>query len=193
MNVGTILWAGNRADHYNHLHVEPDRRYVGYTDGRGVQPPTKDAGMTVGLAQIYATLVDRFGPTKYFENPGRVNWTHMGIYNRRPIAGSARWSQHAYSNAIDIGPYYGVKDQQKFYDFLTGKDHNMPSEPFEVIAGIKWYDVDKWSPWADASIRANIVAGIIRGKEYKDGRKFDPQAGLTREEAAVLLDRIDVV
>lgn len=187
--IGTILWAGNNSKHLDHLHVEPPSIFIGYTDGRGEQPPAHNPGMSSGVQEIYRALIREFGEGDYFIDPEPdTEWTHMGWYNRRPIAGSLRWSQHAWGNAIDIGPYYGVNEQRKFFDFLTGKHMD-----YEIIAGIKWYDVDKWADWADASIRKNIVAGIIRGRPYKDGRIFDPEAPLSRQEAAILLDRIEAV
>lgn len=82
--------------------------------------------MTAGVKAIYDALTEQFGPGKYFlDSSGRyvgndpgVYWTHMGGWNRRYIGGTTVWSQHAYWNALDIGPYVGIKAQQKFIDFL---------------------------------------------------------------------------
>lgn len=117
LSVGTILWAKNRpGDHNNHLHVEPPTRMAGI-------PPTTNPGMTAGVKVIFDALEERFGPGAYFvDAPVGTAWTHMGGWNRRSIAGSSSWSQHAWWNALDIGPYYGTVDQQVFYDFLTGID-----------------------------------------------------------------------
>ena len=112
--VGTILWARSNAAHNNHLHVEPPSRISG-------EPPSSNPGMTAGLVKIVDELVRVFGPTAYM-TPPEGGWSNMGYYNRRYIAGTTTWSQHAYANAIDIGPYYGVAEQQKFYDFLIGKE-----------------------------------------------------------------------
>lgn len=116
--VGTILWAKNRpSDHNNHLHVEPPPpRKTGV-------PPLKNPGMSPGVRVIYDALVVEFGTGYYFtdpEPPTALHWSHMGGWNRRKIAGTQTWSQHAWWNALDIGPYYGVAEQQRFYDFLTG-------------------------------------------------------------------------
>jgi hypothetical protein len=108
--IKSILWAPSNDAHYNHLHVEGDPRFTG-------TPPTSNPGMSPAVAVIYQALKDEFGEPAYMTGG---DWTHMGWYNRRTIAGTTVWSQHAWSNALDIGPYYGVAEQQKFYDFLTG-------------------------------------------------------------------------
>lgn len=66
-----------------------------------------------------------------------------------------------------------------------------PMPPTEHIAGYDWVDVPEWPSWAEAPIRKSIESGVIRGKDL-DGthRRFDPNAPLTRAEAAALLDRI---
>lgn len=111
-HIGTILWAKSNAAHHDHIHVEPDTRSGGV-------PPLKNPGMTSGVGFIYDALEKEFGPGAYFVNPpAGTKWTHMGGWNRRTIAGTSTWSQHAWWNALDIGPYYGVAGQQEFYDFL---------------------------------------------------------------------------
>ena len=40
--------------------------------------------------------------------------------------GTTVWSQHAWANALDVGPYHGVDEQQRFYDFLMGKPVEVP-------------------------------------------------------------------
>lgn len=123
--VGTILWARTNSAHYDHIHVEPDTRKAGV-------PPLKNPGMTAGVKIIYDALESRFGPGAYFVNPpAGTEWTQMGGWNRRTIANSAIWSQHAWWNALDIGPYYGEAEQRKFYDFLVGiRDGSI--DPFNV-------------------------------------------------------------
>lgn len=113
--IRTILWAGNDSNHHDHLHVEGLPRKTG-------TPPLTNPGMTDSVEEIYTALVQKFGRPAYMSGG---DWTHMGWYNRRRIAGTTIWSQHAWSNALDIGPYYGVAEQQKFYDFLTGKEDDM--------------------------------------------------------------------
>lgn len=101
--IGVILWAGNRpGDHFDHIHVEPP-------DQRSGKPPRSNPGPTPGLLRIQLALTAIFGdwPDDY------------GYYNRRKIAGSNTWSQHAYANAQDIGPLLGVKKQRPIYDYLT--------------------------------------------------------------------------
>lgn len=180
--TGLILWAGNEPEnHYNHLHVEPPQQLSG--------EPSDWSPITQGLRAIIDALELAFGPYAYFTRAtATTKWTHMGTFNRRKIAGSNTWSQHAYNNAIDIGPYYGIEQQRKFYEFL--KRGTM----YEEIAGFKFYDSDEWPHWADSSIRASIEAGVIRGKQIDQDdsskRIYDPAAPLTRAEAAVLLERI---
>lgn len=123
--IGTILDRHYNAAHADHVHVEPATKKSG-------TPPKTNPGMTAGVKAIYDALEAEFGPGRYFlDSKGRyvgndkgVGWTHMGGWNRRPIAGSSSWSQHAWWNALDIGPYYGA-DQDKFIKFLkenTGKE-----------------------------------------------------------------------
>jgi hypothetical protein len=109
--IKSILWAPSNSAHYNHLHVEGDPRFTG-------TPPLGNPGMSPSVQVIYAALIDEFGMPAYMTGG---DWTHMGWYNRRPIAGTNSWSQHSWANALDIGPYYGVEEQQRFYDFLTGQ------------------------------------------------------------------------
>lgn len=116
IKTGLILWAGNDEDHDNHLHIEGLPKLTG-------EPPLDYPGMTNSLWSIWIALHEQFGKSAYFldDDTDDTDWTHMGWYNRRPIAGTDIWSQHAYANALDVGPYIGVKAQQPFYDFLTGK------------------------------------------------------------------------
>jgi hypothetical protein len=109
-----IIWAKSDPSgaHNDHLHVEG----IPYRTGT---PPLNNPGMTASVETIYRALITQFGVPSYMSGG---DWTHMGWYNRRKIAGTDIWSQHAWANAIDIGPYYGVAQQQRFYDFLTGED-----------------------------------------------------------------------
>lgn len=139
--VGTLLgWTYNDA-HFNHVHVEPP------VDMTGV-PPFTNPGMTAGIKAIYDALVDEFGPTTYFayadhhwedgkyvlDDPD-YGWTHMGGWNRRYVGSGTTWSQHAWWNALDIGPYY-YEDQQPFIDFLKGVEVPQFTEHEEMM--LKW-------------------------------------------------------
>lgn len=130
--IRLILWAGNDPNHHDHLHVEGDPKQTG-------TPPYSNPGKTASVQTVYDALVAEFGPTKYFTDPGTANWTHMGWYNRRKIANTDIWSQHAWANALDIGPYNGVAAQQRFYDFLTQEDDEMSSP--------KNWDADDIKAW----------------------------------------------
>lgn len=129
--IGTILDYRYNAAHGDHIHVEPPVKKTG-------TPPLTNPGMSPGVRLIYDALEARFGKGAYFldkngryvgNDPG-IAWTHMGGWNRRPIAGTTRWSQHSYWNALDIGPYID-EEQKPFYDFLTGKESPMPLTPEE--------------------------------------------------------------
>ena len=58
-------------------------------------------------AQALATWLERDLPRALDRidapMPSRIH--HMGTYSCRKIAGSSRWSQHAFANAIDIGSF----------------------------------------------------------------------------------------
>lgn len=112
--VRTVIWAATNAQHHNHLHVD--------VDPKASSVPPKTSVRTAAVTTLLGLLTDEFGPTAYFQSEDAADaaWTHMGWYNRRRIAGSTTWSQHAYGNALDIGPYYGENAQRDFYDFLTG-------------------------------------------------------------------------
>ncbi len=120
--IGTLLDYTYNAAHADHVHVEPPikMRHI---------PPLRNPGMSPGVSVIYNALTQRFGRGVYFldsngrytgNDPG-VGWTHMGGWNRRFIGGTSTWSQHAYWNALDIGPYID-EAQQPFIDFLRGRD-----------------------------------------------------------------------
>jgi hypothetical protein len=156
--VGTILWAKNRPkDHYNHLHVEPPTRRTG-------TPPLTNPGMTDGVKAIYDGLTARFGPGYYFTDPrsADADWSHMGGWNRRMIAGTNTWSQHAWWNALDIGPFYGVEEQQRFYDFLTGQEtqggDDMPLTDEDVAKLI-----DELVPVIASKVWSQLVSDSITG------------------------------
>lgn len=140
--IKSILWAPTNTAHNNHLHVEGDPRFTG-------TPPANNPGMSDSVWTIYVALAERFGEPAYFQDKrSSTDWTHMGWYNRRPIAGTSTWSQHSWSNALDIGPYYGVAQQQKFYDFLTGKEDAMAHKhnPMPSDLPRSWAD-GVWEEW----------------------------------------------
>lgn len=123
--VERILWAPTNSAHHNHLHVVGDPRMA--------QSELPTSGIwTPAIVEIVDALDARFGPGEHFIIDPDASWTHMGVYNPRKIAGTNIWSQHAGANAIDLGPYYGVEEQQKFYDFLTGKEEDMPLTDAEI-------------------------------------------------------------
>ncbi len=137
--IHKILWAPTNAAHHNHLHVEGSPAKTG-------TPPLERQPMTPSVKAIYDALTVEFGTPYYFLDtpPAPPNWSHMGWYNRRPIEGTNTWSQHSWSNALDIGPYYGVQGQQKFYDFLTtygDDDMASPADAMtqgDVNAAVDW-------------------------------------------------------
>lgn len=121
--IAKILWAPTNAAHYNHLHVE----------GAPTRGGDCTSQWTPAIRQIVDALNDRFGTGGHYQVwDDSFGWTHMGVYNCRDIAGTTIPSQHSFSNAIDIGPYYGVEQQQKFLDFLTGKEEDMPLSDSDI-------------------------------------------------------------
>lgn len=182
--VGTILWAGNDPDHWDHIHVEPPQVFQGWNDGRGDQPPTKNPGPTPGIRAIQEALRQRFG-----------TYPSLGGYYRRTIRdsknpNSRKWSQHAWYNAEDIGPLYGVEQQRKYYDFLVSlKDggvknpessYSNPTDPTDPTAQVDWgavadrigygeggfkgIDLNPFSGLADVANRAvTIGLGVALG------------------------------
>lgn len=97
--IRLILTAKFNAAHRNHLHVE------GIPKKRGT-PPRRNPGMPASTREIYDAV------RAVFPN------VRIGIYNRRYIGGTTTWSQHSWSNALDIYAD-GVEEQQPIYDFLT--------------------------------------------------------------------------
>ena len=181
--VGLILWAGNDSRHIEHLHVEGFPKQTG-------TPPTSNPGPTPSLRIILDALTERF------------NESSWGVWNRRRIDNDPDkpWSQHAYANAADIrrynhpDPLVGPTEQRPWYDFLTGREEHAM---YETIAGFKFYDVDEWPAWADASIREAISDGVIHGKAFDSSdptkRLYDPNGPVTRAEIAVILRRGHVI
>lgn len=114
--IERILWAPTNSAHHNHLHVVGDPRLS------QSQLPTGGA-WTRAIIEIVAELDRAFGEGAHWQSTDSIGagWTHMGVFNPRYIGGTSTWSQHAGANAIDIGPYYGVRGQQKFFDFLTAE------------------------------------------------------------------------
>ena len=156
--VGTILWAKSNSAHTDHLHVEPPARQTG--------TPPASSGMSEGVRKIYDELVRVFGPTAYFPNAdATTEWTHMGWFNRRYIAGTTTWSQHAYGNALDIGPYHGVEQQQKFYDFLTGKEVEVHTKA-DHAAG-HWQGPNAWGDNAWAEYQAKGYTSLPESRTWE--------------------------
>lgn len=152
--IRLILWAGNDANHDDHLHVEGDPKYTG-------TPPLTNPGMTPAVRAIYAAMNRRYGTPYYFLDPKPwppPRWSHMGYWNRRHIDRDPNkpWSQHAYANALDIGPLYGVTEQQPIYDYLTGKD--IP------LMFTRSYNETDWKILWDA--------GVVKGPSWAGFRQY---------------------
>ena len=85
---------------YTHRHRNGRRHYhPGY---RHIHRTASPAG------RLSAPAGARWGPrwALYVYNQVKARFPrvrNMGIYNRRKIAGTNRWSEHAYGNAVDIG------------------------------------------------------------------------------------------
>ena len=169
--VRQILGADFNSAHYNHLHVDVYPKMTG-------TPPEDYPGVSQGVKVLYAALESKFGPGAYFldNDAGKAAWTHMGWYNRRRIAGSSSWSQHAWANALDIGPYYGVKEQKPFRDFLLGlEEPNKEDIVADDVGAQKGLDdafKDDWAKmleWAiftkytdpDKKVRAEELAAFM--------------------------------
>lgn len=134
--IAQLIDADYNDAHFNHIHVSGKPMHTG-------TPPLNYPGWTKAIKEVYDALEFHFGPGAYFmdvehhwedgsfviDDP-RIKWTHMGIYNRRKIAGSTSWSQHAYANGLDIGPYMGIEEQQPFLDFLSRDDHTILGDVF---------------------------------------------------------------
>ncbi len=100
--VRLILTAHYNSAHYNHLHVEGIPKQTG-------TPPETNPGMPDSTREIYEAV------RKYFPD------AHIGVYNRRYIGGTTTWSQHSWSNALDIYAY-GPAAQLPIYEMLTAPD-----------------------------------------------------------------------
>jgi hypothetical protein len=146
-------------------------------------PPTVNPGMTPGVERIYDALEARFGRGEYFldadgryvGNDDGIGWTHMGGWNRRRIAGSTTWSQHAWWNALDIGPLVGVAAQREMHNFLTGNDTHPPlEEPMtptqaRIEVATAWYA--KAGVWMDGISGEDPQARLTRlAKQHLGGR-----------------------
>jgi hypothetical protein len=175
-----IIWSGNDSsgNHWNHLHVEGIPKQTG-------TPPLSNPGMTDSVWAIYVALSERFGQPAYMSGG---DWNHMGWYNRRYIGGTTIWSQHSWSNAIDIGPYYGVAQQQKFYDFLTGKEEDMASSAQKMMVDLAfnlfpaevqgdpnyWYNLDEGSSEWNTGFRPALSRGAANLAARVGGQGISP-------------------
>ena len=158
--IARILWAGNDSDHAGpsgHLHVE------GQPNFRGT-PPLSNPGMSQSVQIVYEAMRAEYGTPYYFQDPAppAPSWSHMGWYNRRKIAGSNTWSQHAWANALDIGPLRTVAEQQEYYDFLTGAQ--TPTPPEEDVMFTKGYDEADWRKLWDA--------GVVSGNSWESFKAY---------------------
>jgi len=182
--IHKILWAPTNAAHHNHLHVEGSPVKTG-------TPPLTNPGRSPSIDVIMAALTEEFGTPYYFQDtkPPGDSWSHMGWYNRRPIDESTTWSQHAWSNALDIGPYYGVAEQQKYYDFLTGKDDDMAIPADKMTAGDVNAAID-WNKSFGAMTQTRqrlLMAKLVRIAENYPDTPEDPGEGLQRGDTVKLV------
>ena len=182
--IARILWAGNNASHHDHLHVEGEPTYVGWTTGYGAQPPSYNPGQTDPVKAIYEAMTAGFGTGYYFQDtpPAEPRWAHMGWYNRRPIAGSTRWSQHAWANALDIGPLYGIDAQQGIYEYLINyEEDDMPTieEIRAVVEEVVRVELDRLTTGEPGPVNAfygigGAVATAPIGRTNPDTGKAPP-------------------
>lgn len=135
--VHKIIWAEtDPVNHGDHLHVEGDPPLTGLEI-----PGDCTRTRTESINTIIDALETEFGSMAYFldDNAVQADWLTMGIYSCRYIAGTTIPTQHAGSNAIDIGPYYGVAAQERFYKFLKGETMTLPDQ---VKIPLEWWAKD---------------------------------------------------
>lgn len=132
--IRLILTANYNAAHGDHLHVEAVPKQYG-------TPPLTNPGMSDNMREVYDAIEEYFPHAR------------MGVYKRRKIAGTNRWSQHSWANAIDVYAS-GVAGQQPIYDMLTS-----PTKPEggvdvkEVFARLQavliraGYDLGNFTPY----------------------------------------------
>ena len=65
-------------------------------------------------------LVDRFGGSDF----ASIEADNTSAFNCRPVAGSTRWSQHAYGRAIDVNPI------ENPYVYSSGTSSHPASSPY---------------------------------------------------------------
>ncbi len=78
---------------------------------------------------------------------------------------------------------------------ILGNPIPKPKDPemSDVINGVEYIDLDDVAGWADVSVREAIEQGWIVGSPVDDNpniRKWNPQGTVTREQLAVILNRI---
>ena len=92
----------------------PDRTFSGQCDALGavqlidIGTPTSNLGaMTCGLGEAFTRWVqgDLQGPAQRLLGSRIVKIESMGTYACRNIAGTARMSEHAHANAVDISAF----------------------------------------------------------------------------------------
>lgn len=160
--IHRIIWAPDNDAHWNHLHVE------GIPHMAQDELPT-DGIWTPAIGAIFDALDARYGAGEHFIIDPDAAWTHMGVYNPRYIGGTTIWSQHAGANAIDIGPYYGVEEQQEFYDFLTRKEEDMTETQARIEVAVGVYE--RTGRWMTPAHGENAQQRLTRiAKEVAGGR-----------------------
>lgn len=151
--IDRIIWAPDNRAHYNHLHVE------GYPRPSGTLADCTSQ-RTAALLEILDALNEFF--------PG---WDSLGIYNCRNIAGTNTPSQHAFSNAVDVGPYYGVGQQQPFFDMLTSPTRPTPPNMEDTMFPLRYQD--GWTSGPRPNKRDDVAfLQAMFGLDYGDQQGF---------------------
>ncbi len=72
------------------------------------------------------------------------------------------------------------------WDYVLKKAKSLVTSPTSPV----YLDRDDWADWAQSSIETMIETGLMRGVTVKDGKEFRPKQQVTREELAVVIDRL---
>lgn len=183
--VAKILWAPTNSAHYNHLHVEG---------------PHVDGTLEEDCTPVWTPAVREIWDALSAEFPG---WSNMGVFNCRNIAGTNIPSQHAFSNAIDIGPYYGVEEQLPFYNFL--KEDSMPDvgavEGVDPVFDAVWKEMQAegvFSQYTDpddkprmeelAAFLSRYTSHVVKDEIRKAVAGLPTSSGLSKAEVVAIIE-----